>query len=508
MSDAVAKRKLRERYGKRNHRQYRIKSAVIAHDEPASEMTEPRDAAVNGDPCQQESLNHIKAMVRCNRDLELASNGVPRIAEHPIPTCMPANLSSTGYEAMRIRYDFDVLDLSALTALHIGRSTAQLLHDRPSRLQEILQCRQWSYFAYMPWRYGHTKCLDDALCCIAARVRQWLTDPGNPNDRVLLLYSRAVKSLQAALDDPAQSMQPDVLCATEVLSIYQLIDTARRDSWTLHIAGAAALIRLRGPARYETNFEKALFLAQAGPIIAEATLNASPCFLEEPVWQRVFQTVALGRSVFSSYTDVFVKMWGCISAIPGLTSKTQSAICGNENVPRATREQLRSQVLDHRWRLMRLGADENLARIASYGQVECSRLLIEQAESELQHGIVGLLAVNLIRLERLIVALDTNAAAPLEAHVQELAKNVLDIEVAARAINPRGIPCLTYKVMLAKSVLLTAEEWRKGILCRPPNTMINKEVFDRWISLTCPWRVRREYRSEYLQQDCLPPVSI
>ncbi|KAL8713081.1 MAG: hypothetical protein Q9225_006846 [Loekoesia sp. 1 TL-2023] len=507
-SNAIAKRKLHERYGKCNLRQHPVQLAVIAQNEPDSKTTERRDAAVKGDPCQQESLNPIKAVVSCGRDLKLASTGVPRIAEYPIPTCIPASPSSTGYEAMRIRYDFDVLDLSALTALHIGRSTAQPLHDKPSQLLDILRCRRWSYFSYMPWRYGHTKCLDDALCCVAARVRQWLTDPGTPNDRVLLLYSRAVKSLQAALDDPVQSMEPDVLCATEVLSIFQLLDTTRWDSWMLHVAGAAALIRLRGPARYETNFEKALFLAQAGPIITEATLDASRCFLEEPAWQRVFQTVVLGKSVFSSYSDVFVKMWACISAVPGLTSDTQSAIRRDGNVSQQTRERLSSQVSELRSRLMRLGADENLASVMLYGPVECSHLLIEQAESELQHDLLGGLAINLIRLERLMIALGSSAAVSLEAHVQELAKNVLDVEVAARAINPRASLCLTYKVMLAKSTLITAEEWRNEIFCRLPNTVIKKEVFDRWIGLTCPWRVKCEFRSEYLQRDTIPPVSI
>ncbi|KAI4177392.1 MAG: hypothetical protein LQ343_000372 [Gyalolechia ehrenbergii] len=504
MSSAVAERKRRSKLRKHNLRHYPINSAVVSYGETESEIRKPCDTAVDEGLSQQESLNPIEAVVKRRQDFELASSTLIRTPKHSSATCIPASPSSTGYEAMRIRYDFDVLDLSALTALHIERTTAQPLQDKPSCLLEILRYRQWSYFSYMPWRYGHTRCLDDALCCVAARVRQWITKPGRPDDQVLVLYSKAVKSLQAAIDDPIQRMQPDVLCAVEVLSIFQLLDTERWDSWTLHAAGAANLIRLRGPGRYETNFEKALFLAQVGPIITEATLDASPCFLEEPAWQRLFQTVVLGKSVSSSYSDVFVRLWACISAIPGLTRNTRLAIRRDGKFSRLAREQLRSRIFDHRSRLMRLGVEENLASVVPYGQIECSYLLMEQAETELRYDILGVLARNLIRLERLIVALDSSVAISLEAHVQELARNVLEIERAATAVNPRATLSLTYKVMLAKSALLTGEEWRQELLCRPPNATMNTETFDRWIGLTCPWRVSRQFTSDYLLRDSPP----
>ncbi|KAI4179545.1 MAG: hypothetical protein L6R41_007782 [Letrouitia leprolyta] len=496
MNNALEERKRQGKYGMRSRRQYPIVTTIVAHEETDPEIGKPPETIDDKNPSRQKRPNPMQAMVKHEGDLKLASNGLVRATRYSSTGYVPTSPSSTGYEAMRIRYDFDVLDLSALTALHVGRATAEQLQDKPACLREILRSRQWSYFSYMPWRYGQTKCLDDALCCVAARARQWVANPGSPNGQVLMLYCKAVKSLQTAIDDPVQRMQADVLCATEVLSIFQLLDTERFDSWTLHAAGAANLIRLRGPERYKTPFEKALFLAQAGPIITEATLDAVPCFLEEPAWQQLFQNVVLGKSVFSYYSDMFVKFWACISAIPGLARSVLQVLRQSPNFSQKTKDELRTHIFEHRSRLMRLGVEEKLARIVPYGQIKCSCLLMDQATTELQHDVLGVLAMNLMRLERLIVALDSSVAPSLEAHVQELARNVMDIESAATAVNPRAFLSLTSKITFAKSAILTGKEWWEEVARRPPDAVMNEETFERWINLICPWRIRAEFKTE------------
>lgn len=136
---------------------------------------------------------------------------------------IPASLSSTGYEALRIQHDCDLLDLSALTTFHVSRVTAQILSEQPSKLKDVLRCRQWSYFSYLPSRLGYSACLDDAANCIASRVREFLVYPTNSvHASVLQHYSRAVKSLHAALDNPSLRFQPEVLCAAEILAIYEV----------------------------------------------------------------------------------------------------------------------------------------------------------------------------------------------------------------------------------------------------------------------------------------------
>ena len=139
------------------------------------------------------------------------------------PEVIPMSMPNKGYDSMRVRYGFDILDLSSLTAFHVGRVTAQALTIEPSRLIGILQCQQWSYFSYLPGRYGNSSFLDDAVNCVAARVRQLISYPlGQLSGTILSLYSRALRSLQAVLDDPKLWMEPDVLCATEVLALFEV----------------------------------------------------------------------------------------------------------------------------------------------------------------------------------------------------------------------------------------------------------------------------------------------
>ena len=137
---------------------------------------------------------------------------------------VPASIPSSGYELMRIKYGFDLLDVSALTSFQTGRITAQLLFREPFRLAQVLQCRQWSYFSFLPSRYGYIACLDDASNCVAARIRQWMSFPSAPpNDYVLSLYSKSLVSLQSSLNDPVLCRQPEVLCATAILAIYEVL---------------------------------------------------------------------------------------------------------------------------------------------------------------------------------------------------------------------------------------------------------------------------------------------
>ncbi|KAL9052523.1 MAG: hypothetical protein Q9206_004274 [Seirophora lacunosa] len=113
----------------------------------------------------------------------------------PLSARIPAGPGSTGYEAIRMRCDLDVVHLSALTAMHIGKTTVQPLQASPSYIIEILRWKQWSYLSNIPLRYGNTKCLDEAVCCLAARVGQWITGAGEPSYLDLMLYSKAVQGL-------------------------------------------------------------------------------------------------------------------------------------------------------------------------------------------------------------------------------------------------------------------------------------------------------------------------
>ena len=201
MSRVAADRRQKGNWGQQNRRQLPISRPELER--------------------QAEAENDAAATGAIRTDSSSRQQGVPSL-ETVRPT-VPASIPSSGYELMRIKYGFDLLDVSALTTFQTGRITAQLLFREPFRLAQVLQCRQWSYFSFLPSRYGYIACLDDASNCVAARIRQWMSFPSDPpNDHVLSLYSKSLISLQSSLNDPVLCRQPEVLCATAILAIYEV----------------------------------------------------------------------------------------------------------------------------------------------------------------------------------------------------------------------------------------------------------------------------------------------
>lgn len=78
------------------------------------------------------------------------------------PEAIPSKPTSTGYEAVRMKYQFDVLDLSGFTTFYISQAEARPLVGHPSRILSMFRSRQWSFFSYVPARFGHSRCCDDA----------------------------------------------------------------------------------------------------------------------------------------------------------------------------------------------------------------------------------------------------------------------------------------------------------------------------------------------------------
>jgi hypothetical protein len=231
-----------------------------------------------------------KCLTRCDSDLE-----------HPLP---PMPLS--GLELLVRDRGLDPMDLSALASIHIGtmlvpilaflisfayhrlNRAAIVLSSEPSPLPGVLLCRQRSYFSYIPSHFGHTLALDDAFRCLITSAHSKLvpTHSSRP-ETILSNYSNALHSLQSAVKNPETRYSTEVLCATAVLSIFEvsirashmlnhpltdckLLNSPNGMPWSQHIAGASRLIQLRGPSRFTSEFDKSLFISLSYPIVSIA----------------------------------------------------------------------------------------------------------------------------------------------------------------------------------------------------------------------------------------------
>lgn len=79
------------------------------------------------------------------------------------PVCnIPLRPSSTGYEMVKMKYQFDVLDLSGFTTIYIPEAEALSLVGHPTQILRSFRSRHESFFSYIPARFGFSRCCDDA----------------------------------------------------------------------------------------------------------------------------------------------------------------------------------------------------------------------------------------------------------------------------------------------------------------------------------------------------------
>lgn len=110
--------------------------------------------------------------------------------------------------------------------MHVGRATRQAISADPYHLVvQMRSQRQWSYLSFLPARYAHDPCLREAADCCVARAQQIVTPQINGEAKVLARHGRALASLQKAISDPKQCYKPEVLCATEILAMYEVGDS-------------------------------------------------------------------------------------------------------------------------------------------------------------------------------------------------------------------------------------------------------------------------------------------
>lgn len=228
MRKASLARKRDGNYGKHNLRQYPV--FIYEQDNGVSEVwgnakkLETRSTRKDGNTKYTTKTTDV--IIETNKSCPEAE---VKFVERPrwpkrlaIVKTIPPCLSAGGYELKSIQTDFDILDLSTLATLHIGRTVRGALSANPYQLVSQLRAyKRWSYLSFLPARYEHIQCLRDATDCVIARARQIICPNKKWETFVISFYVRALDSLQKAIDGPNR-YQPEVLCATEILALYEV----------------------------------------------------------------------------------------------------------------------------------------------------------------------------------------------------------------------------------------------------------------------------------------------
>lgn len=75
---------------------------------------------------------------------------------------------------------------------------------------------------------------------------------------------------------------------SSILNNFQLLDPSEDSAWSHHVDGSMRVVKHRGPRRFTSEFEKALFTAHVGSVVSESLLANEPCYLEEPKWMALY----------------------------------------------------------------------------------------------------------------------------------------------------------------------------------------------------------------------------
>ena len=130
---------------------------------------------------------------------------------------------ATDFERLRMKYQFDIRDLSILTSFKIGSGTMLAMSKNPELLSTLLGAETQSYLQYMPSRYGHKPFLTAVIDCVSAKAHSKLYPRNDMFEGMILqMYAKALAYLQVAVSGNESSLDPDLLCAIQMLGLHEV----------------------------------------------------------------------------------------------------------------------------------------------------------------------------------------------------------------------------------------------------------------------------------------------
>ncbi|KIY04210.1 uncharacterized protein Z520_00903 [Fonsecaea multimorphosa CBS 102226] len=400
----------------------------------------------------------------------------------------PPSLLQADYSHLIVSAHFSILNICPLASLHLGLAKVSHFTSDPVHMRDIFIFPYGgnSLLSFVPSRYGQTPSLTYAADCVVERLRGIVDSNRVPSGgpTVASRYVKALKCLQAALDDRELCMKPETLCATELLAV-KLLDTQRGKSWIHHAGGAARLIEHRGPDRFNTDFEKALFVAQAGPIVTEALINGTPCFLAEEAWREVFRSAILPNDLWGERTELVMSLWGHLVSAPSMFKTAEELICSRHPVARGTVSSVIDRICHARAALLRWYTEHKVSLVPLDDTREADIFRCEPSIFSMSMvrrvQLLGTYLSCVILMSRLLIALAPARFSVLESGCQEMAEKVLRIGGQIEASN-QPILCglfVTQTWWVANATIQTRDEWMSSQRFLD-GEVINRSTFENW----------------------------
>lgn len=321
-----------------------------------------------------------------------------------------------------------VIDLGntlQVATFHIRRRAAQIAttHE-PDRTLDALRCRQWCSGSSALATCGRSIFLDHAIASVTLKVREVVSGTAS-QETMLGHYADALHHLRNAVGQPKRHDRADMFTATRLLAIYEMLDFPNSVSWTQHVAGALAVVRIQDSISFDTPSTT----GYAVPLYVEALLSQDCTFFNSHHWTRLLKFCSVNQ-----YPS------------PELTAETIACLVA-----------LRSICLDAFADGDILSRLDSIALLSRMHALRCrARALVLISEGGLRgddeigigfNDIVDMLLVSVMVLDRLILVVRKHhhdQAEELEEDTQKLCNRVLRAELDSSDVGPRKNLLLTF----------------------------------------------------------------
>lgn len=235
----------------------------------------------------------------------------------------------------------------------------------------------------------------------------------------------------------------------------QMLEPSRTAEYVHHINGSALVIQRRTPSRFTTEYEKMLFHAHIGPIFSEALMNNQRCYLEQPEWMRLYESLIEDDPLhLTDRSEVVIRlrmrMLGLSSMLPDVTDAM------DPDFPDSG-QQLTLELKARETHAALLKCLESYKAHV----IRTSMTAVPQSELALRREIYGTALEVLCVYKRILASFCEPERLPLESEAQALAARLLELQTQPA---PRHSWIYTEQEKgVAEVVLVTKEEWERDL---------------------------------------------
>lgn len=238
-----------------------------------------------------------------------------------------------------------------------------------------------------------------------------------------------------------------------------------------HINGSALVIKRRGAASFKTDYEKMLFHAHIGPIFSEALMNNKRCYLDQPEWVRLYESLIEETPHLTDRSELVIRIRMKILSLSHALPATTEAV----NPDKYNEGTLLT---------LELKARETHAAILKYLDdfkahlVRTAMSHVPASELALRREVFGTALEVLLVYKRILATFCEPERLHLEAEAQTIATQIFELQK-----QPAPRHSWIYSVHeqgVAAVVQLTRQEWERDL---SQLTLREKQriAYDRWV---------------------------